>query len=124
MAQDPLATEGNVLFVSEFRVLPGRGDEMIKMFREFDYSDANLMHRAPAQVKDGVLCRDPLDPDHFYLIGEWKTAEEHKDAQARSRAAVKPAFLSLIEGGKLTSRYLNVVMSTPPEHLNKHHKAS
>jgi hypothetical protein len=119
MAQEPLATEGHVLFISEFRVLPGRGDEMIRSFREFDYSDANLMHREAAQVKDGVLCRDPLDPDHFFLIGEWKTAEEHKDAQARSRAAVRPSFLSLIEGGKLTSRYLNVVMSTPPEHLNK-----
>lgn len=119
MAQEPLATEGNVLFVSEFRVLPGRGDELMESFREFDYSDANLMHREPAQVKDGVLCRDPLDPDHFFLIGEWKTAAEHKDAQARSRAAIKPAFLSLIEGGKLTSRYLDVVMSTPQEYLDK-----
>ncbi len=123
MAQEPLATEGNVLFVSEFRVIPGRGEELMKLFKEFDYSDDNLMHREPAQVKDGVLCRDPLDPDHFFLIGEWKSMETHRDAQARSRAAVRPAFLSLIEGGKLTSKYLNVVMSTPPEHLNKHHQA-
>ena len=72
MAQEPLATEGNVLFVSEFRVIPGRGEELMKLFKEFDYSDDNLMHREPAQVKDGVLCRDPLDPDHFFLIGEWK----------------------------------------------------
>ena len=57
MAQEPLATEGNVLFVSEFRVIPGRGEELMKLFKEFDYSDDNLMHREPAQVKDGVLCR-------------------------------------------------------------------
>ena len=65
-----LATKGNYFHVYDFRVKPGTGDEFIEKFDEFDYSDGNPMHKSPAQVKDGVLCRDTEDPDHFYLIGE------------------------------------------------------
>ena len=51
MTMIPLASEGNTLFISDFRVKPGTGDEFIVLFREFDYSDANVMHQDAAQVK-------------------------------------------------------------------------
>ena len=69
MALIPLAAMGNFIHVYDFRVKPGTGDEFIRLFDAFDYSDANPMHKSPAQVKDGVLCRDVGDPDHFYLLG-------------------------------------------------------
>jgi len=77
MALVPLATKGNYFHVYDFRVTPGRGDEFIELFNKFDYGDNNPFHRSTAQVKDGVLCRDSGDPDHFYLIGEWRDIEEH-----------------------------------------------
>jgi hypothetical protein len=55
MALEPLAKKGNYFHIYDFRVKPGKGDERIKLFDEFDYSDANPMHKSPAQVKDGVL---------------------------------------------------------------------
>jgi quinol monooxygenase YgiN len=119
---EALASEGHVIFIFEFRSKPGQGDDLIVAFREYDYSDDNTMHKEPAQVKDGVLCRDPADPDHFYLIGEWKSAQAHKEALARSRAAMaksKPRFLSFIDGGLSQPTYTNVVMSTPAEYLSQ-----
>jgi hypothetical protein len=77
MALVPLATKGNYFHVYDFRVKPGRGDEFVELFNKFDYGDNNPFHRSPTQVKDGVLCRDASDPDHFYLIGEWADIEEH-----------------------------------------------
>jgi len=70
MALVPLATKGNYFHVYDFRVKAGRGDEFVELFNKFDYGDNNPFHRSRAQVKDGVLCRDAADPDHFYLIGE------------------------------------------------------
>jgi len=58
-------------------VKPGTGDEFIKLFDTFDYSDENPMHKSSAQVKDGVLCRDVRDPDHFHLLGEWADIDVH-----------------------------------------------
>src|SRR5216683_1601285 len=78
MALVPLATKGNYFHVYDFRVKPGRGDDFIELFNKFDYGDNNPFHRSSAQVKDGVLCRDAADPDHFYLIGEWRDIEEHR----------------------------------------------
>src|SRR5579872_5489076 len=72
MALVSLAQRGNFMHVYDFRVLPGRGEDFIRAFDTFDYSDDNPMHKTPAQAKDGVLCRDVNDPDHFYLLGEWK----------------------------------------------------
>ena len=77
MALVPLASKGNYFHIYDFRVKAGRGDEFIRLFDEFDYSDVNPMHKSPAQVKDGVLCRDVNDPDHFYLVGEWADIEVH-----------------------------------------------
>ena len=70
MALQPLASKGNYFHIYDFRVQKGRGEEFIRLFDAFDYSDENPMHKSSAQVKDGVLCRDVNDPDHFYLLGE------------------------------------------------------
>ena len=68
MAQEPLATKGNYLHIYDFRVMPGKEAEFIRLFEAFDYSDGNPMHKSWAQVKDGVLCRDTEDPQRFFLI--------------------------------------------------------
>ena len=70
MALVPLATMGNYLHIYDFRVLPGREQEFIELFNEFDYSEGNPMHKSSAQVKDGVLCRDTEDPSRFFLIAK------------------------------------------------------
>jgi quinol monooxygenase YgiN len=119
MAQEPLATEGNVLHIYDFRVKPGRGDEFIDLFNKFDYSGHNPMHASAAQVKDGVLCRDADDPDRFYLIGEWRSIEEHKAIrkQLAEQFTSERGFVSLIEGGKFVPNYAKVVSATPAEYL-------
>src|SRR5215472_1978340 len=78
MALVPLATKGNYFHVYDFRVKPGHSDEFIELFNKFDYGGNNPFHRSQAQVKDGVLCRDAADPNHFYLIGEWSDIDEHR----------------------------------------------
>ena len=55
MALIPLASQGNFFHIYDFRIKPGRVDEFIRLFNEFDYSDENPMHKSAAQVKDGVL---------------------------------------------------------------------
>src|SRR5258707_10460623 len=118
MALIQLASKGNFFHIYDFRVKPGRGDEFIKLFDEFDYSDANPMHKSSAQVKDGVLCRDVEDPDHFYLVGEWADIEVH----ARIRkilVELKPEFVGLIDGGKFVPTYAEIVSSTPQALLDK-----
>ena len=79
MTMEPLAKLGNFFHIYDFRVKPGSGDDFIRLFNEFDYGDDNPMHKSDAQVKDGVLCRDVEDEDHFYLIGEWRDIEIHKE---------------------------------------------
>jgi hypothetical protein len=78
-------------------VKPGRGDEFVELFNKFDYGDNNPFHRSRAQVKDGVLCRDAADPDHFYLIGEWADIEEHRRIREFVAREIKPEFVQLIE---------------------------
>ena len=115
-----LATKGNYFHVYDFRVKPGTGDEFIEKFDEFDYSDGNPMHKSPAQVKDGVLCRDTEDPDHFYLIGEWSDIEVH--ARIRQQlAAMNLEFVTLIEDidkGAFVPTYAEIVSSTPQNVLD------
>jgi quinol monooxygenase YgiN len=95
MALVPAATKGNYFHVYDFRVKPGRGDEFVELFNKFDYGDNNPFHRSVAQVKDGVLCYDAADPDHFCLIGEWADIEEHRRHSrvryARDQAGICPA---------------------------------
>jgi len=122
MALEPLAARGHYFHIYDFRVKPGTGDEFIRLFDEFDYSDANPMHKSSAQVKDGVLCRDVTDPDHFYLVGEWADIEVHAKIR-KPLVEMKPAFVSLIEGGKFVPTYAEIVSSTPQHILNAAAKA-
>lgn len=118
MALVALADKGNFLHVYDFRVKPGAGDAFIKLFDEFDYSDDNPMHKSPAQVRDGVLCRDTGDPDHFYLIGEWSDIEVHAEIRRRL-AGMDLEFAGLIQDldkGAFVPKYAEVVSSTP-QHL-------
>ncbi|MBI1201008.1 MAG: hypothetical protein GC182_00720 [Rhodopseudomonas sp.] len=118
MAMVALADKGNVLHIYDFRVKEGMGDEFIKQFEEFDYSDENPMHKSSAQVRDGVLCRDASDPHRFFLIGEWKSIEEHKKI-LKIVAELRPKFGLLVEGGPAAFQpiYAEVVSSTPLEYL-------
>lgn len=123
MALEPLAKSGNFFHIYDFRVKPGTGEEFIKLFDTFDYSDENPMHKSSAQVKDGVLCRDVNDPDHFYLVGEWSDIGVH--AQIRKLLVeMRPAFVSLIEGGKFVPTYAEIVSSTPQHILNAASKSA
>ena len=119
MAQAPLATSGNYLHIYDFRVLPGREDEFIRLFEDFDYSDGNPMHKSSAQVKDGVLCRDTEDPSRFFLIAEWSDIEEHARIRKILANELKPDFIKLIEGGRFVPKYVRVVSSTPEEILRR-----
>ena len=119
MALVPLASKGHFIHVYDFRVKPGRGEEFIRLFNEFDYSDDNPMHKSAAQVKDGVLCRDSTDPDHFYLLGEWADIEVHARIRTHLAEIMKPAFVGLIEGGRFVPTYAEVVSATPQELLDR-----
>lgn len=115
-----LCQRGNFVHVYDFRVKPGKGEEFIRLFDEFDYSDSNPMHKTPAQAKDGVLCRDVTDADHFYLLGEWKDIKVHADILKVLRD-MHPKFVDLIDGGpaKFKPIYAEVVSSTPQHLLDK-----
>lgn len=117
MAQESLAALGNILHIYDFRVKPGTGDEFIALFNAFDYSDDNVMHASPAQVKDG----DTEDPDRFYLVGEWRSVEEHMAIRKEliERTKGKRGFVSLIEGGKFVPNYGKVVSATPADVLKR-----
>src|SRR5262245_20250971 len=119
MAQEPLATKGNFLHIYDFRVTKGKEEEFIRSFEEFDYSDGNPMHKSRAQLKDGVLCRDTHDPQRFFLIAEWSDIEEHARIRKVLANELKPQFIKYIEGGKFVPKYVEVVLSTPDEILQK-----
>jgi hypothetical protein len=113
MALVPLATKGHYFHIYDFRVKPGRGDEFVELFNKFDYGDNNPFHRSAAQVKDGVLCRETEDPDHFYLIGEWRDIEEHRRIREFVAREIRPEFVQLIEGGHFVPTYAEIVSTTP-----------
>lgn len=119
MTLEALAKKGHYFHVYDFRVKPGTGEEFIDLFNEFDYSDANPMHKSAAQVKDGVLCRDTEDADHFYLIGEWKDIDVHREIRRQLSEQIRPDFIALIEGGNFVPTYAEIVTETPQEILDK-----
>jgi hypothetical protein len=119
MAQAPLAKQGNFLHIYDFRVQKGHEEEFIRLFEEFDYSDRNPMHKSPAQVKDGVLCRDTEDPQRFFLIAEWADIKEHARIRRILAEELRPEFIKYIEGGKFVPKYVEVVSSTPEEILRR-----
>ena len=120
MALVSLCQAGNFVHVYDFRVKPGRSADFIRLFDTFDYGDDNPMHKSKAQAKDGVLCQDVNDPDHFYLLGEWRDIKVHAEILVQL-AAMKPEFVSLIEGGPQQFKpiYAKVVSSTPQHLLDK-----
>jgi hypothetical protein len=118
MALVSMGKKGNYVHVYDFRVKPGRGDEFIKLFDTFDYSDANPMHKSKAQVKDGILCRDVEDPDHFYLLGEWADIQEHARIRRQLAEIIKPEFVKYIEGKGFVPKYAQIVSSTPQHILD------
>ena len=115
MALIPLASKGNFFHIYDFWVKPGSGEEFVRLFEEFDYSDDNPMHKSDAQIKDGVMLRDTEDADHFYLIGEWSSVEEHKRILVEMKE-LAPDFVKYIEDldkGAFTPKYAEIVSSTP-----------
>ena len=110
MTKETLAKVGNVIHVYDFRVKPGTGDEFIEVWDAGDKSEENPMHKSPAQVKDGVLCRDDEDPDHFYLLGEWNDKEAHYAIWKKVfESGPMPERFSLVEGDELRPVYATVV---------------
>ena len=112
MGNPPLAEKGNFIHVYDFRVKPGTGAEFIRLFTEFDQSGTNPMHHSPGQVKDGVLCRDENDPDHFYLLAEWNDKAEHRRIR-EALVKTRPAFLDLVldlDKGSYIPIYADVVL--------------
>ena len=114
-----MGNQGQLLSCLRFLVKPGRGDEFVELFNKFDYGDNNPFHRSRAQVKDGVLCRDTADSDHFYLIGEWADIEEHRRIRELVAREIKPEFVQLIEAGHFVPTYAQIVSMTPQEVLDK-----
>lgn len=106
--KDPLAKKGHFVHVYDFRVKPGRAEAFIEWFEAFDHSGENPMHRSDAQVKDGVLCQDVNDPEHFYLLGEWTDVEAHR-AILEQLTELTPDAARLVEGERLVPRYARVV---------------
>jgi hypothetical protein len=119
MAQLPIAKKGNFLHIYDFRVKKGHEAEFVRSFDEFDYSDGNPMHKSSAQVKDGVLCQDTEDPQHFWLIAEWSDIVEHARIRKYLAEVIKPEFVKYIEGGTFVPKYGAVVSSTPESVLQK-----
>lgn len=121
MALIPLADKGNILHIFDFRVKEGMGEEFIRQFEEFDYSDENPMHKSPAQVRDGVLCRASDDPHRFFLIGEWTSIEEHQKILKIIATEIRPKYAALLADGPASMKplYVDIVSSTPLEILQK-----
>ena len=120
MVRPTLGQKGNFFHIYDFRVKPGTGPEFVRLFEEFDYSDANPMHKSWAQVKDGVLLKDTKDPDHYYLIAEWSDIEEHQRVRDLLRGMHQDflAFIVDLDKGAFEPRYAEIVSSTPQEILD------
>ena len=121
MPQEPLGKKGNYFHIYDFHVKPGTGEEFLRKFELFDYSDDNPMHKSPAQVKDGVMLRDVTDADHFYLIAEWADVEEHARI-LKELVKLAPEFVTYIEDldkGAFVPKYAQIVSSTPQDLLDK-----
>ena len=110
MEKEPFAAVGNVVHVYDFRVKPGTGNQFIAEWDAVDKSGTNPMHHSPAQVKDGVLCRDENDPDHCYLLGEWSDRAAHYAIwEKRFGSGVLPKHLRHLERDEFRPTYAYVV---------------
>jgi len=79
------------------------------------------MHKSSAQVKDGVLCRDTEDENHFYLIGEWRDIDIHRKIRQEMAAGHhgSSGFLPLLEDPAFVPTYAEIVTETPQDILDK-----
>ena len=121
---EPIAKIGNYLHIYDFYVDKENIDEFIRLFNEFDYGGDNPMHMSSAQAKDGAMCQDVKDPTHFWLIGEWKSIEEHARIRKILATELKPAFVGLIKGSGFIPHYAKVVSATPQAILDAAGKKS
>lgn len=113
MGNPPLAEKGNFIHIYDFRVKPGMADEFIRRFTEFDQAEDNPMHHAAGQVKDGILCQDENDPEHFYLLAEWRDKDEHRSIRKKLVETMRPEFLDLVldvDKGSYVPIYADVVL--------------
>lgn len=110
MEKESFAGVGHTVHVYDFRVQPGMGDQFVQEWDAADKSGTNPMHSSPAQVKDGVLCRDDDDPDHFYLLGEWNDKAAHFAIwEKRFGSGDLPPHCRLVKGGEFKPTYTTVV---------------
>lgn len=121
MALVPIAKQGNFLHIYDFKVDPDHVEDFIRLFNQFDYSDANPMHKSPAQVKDGALVQDVKDPTRFWLIGEWADIEVHANI-LKTFKGIKPEFLQHVRDNGFVPQYGKVVSATPQHILDKAQK--
>ena len=105
---EPLARIGNFIHVYDFYTKPGTSDEFVRLFVEWDQGGSNPMHGPAEQVREGVLCRDENNPDHFYLLGEWSDKDVHRGLLKRLHES-RPRFQELLRDGPLRPIYADVV---------------
>ena len=110
MTKEAFAMVGHIVHIYDFRVKPGQGDQFIKGWDAADKSGQNPMHKSSAQVKDGVLCRDQNDPDHFYLLGEWTDRDAHFAVwKPRFGEGALPNHFRFLEKDEFVPLYADVV---------------
>ena len=120
MALITLAEKGNFFHIYDFYVKPGSGEEFVRLFEDFDYSDGNPMHKSPHQVKDGVRLRDTEDEAHFFLSGEWASVETHRRILVELQT-IAPEFVTYIDNldkGAFVPSYAEEDSSTPQHILD------
>ncbi len=87
--------EGSFAFHYTLQAKPGRADDFMNSFHEWDHSDDNIVHTTPGIVHEGVLYQSEDDPHRFYLIGTWNHRENHRNVVARL-LQMRPAWMDLL----------------------------
>jgi quinol monooxygenase YgiN len=98
---------GSFAFHYTLRTKPGKAEEFMRAFHEWDYSDENIVHKTPGMVYEGILYQSEDDEDLFYLIGVWNNRENHRDVVAKVRE-MRPAWMELLET-PLVPQYLRII---------------
>ena len=65
-----------------------------------------------------MLCRNVDDADHFYLIGEWRDIEIHREIREQM-VAMAPDFVKLLEKPAFVPVYAEIVTETPQDILDR-----
>jgi quinol monooxygenase YgiN len=98
---------GSFAFHYTLRTKPGKAQEFLRAFHEWDHSDQNIVHKTPGMVQEGILYQSEEDEDRFYLIGIWNNRENHRRVVAQVRE-MRPAWLELLET-PLVPEYLRII---------------